>query len=357
MHRNTIVSSFLGVFLIFLACSELPGIGAAPKIENTTLMYAMPRTRISVQVTVTRTLIKKGPYSDFAEKMLGIKSVAQKDTETWSIDDIRMQEQTEADINKLCVLSFTTYPENLNTLLKVLKSGVIVDLSSSNVLMNNLTAQNDPKLSDFALLASSGNYTIKVDTFYKTMMTDTAFIKVPVLQKQFLGKTPEQVAQDAVNQLYDLRERRFRLVIGDVDNYPQGDALKIALAELKSQEEQLLSLFAGAKSKTTSQYSFSVVPQTPGTGGTLFYFSESAGFSSQPGNGFREYYYETGKTEIPASPAVDTSVQTRLYYRFPVPTEISIGSSKGTVLKMVIPVYQFGPFGVLPMVEPPVGKR
>jgi hypothetical protein len=309
-----------------------------------------------VDVTVSRTVIRKGPYADFAEKMLGLRNVPNRDSEIWNIEDIRMKELREADVQKLCALSFTTYPENLNTLIKVLSSGVIVDPSAANVLENNLRSQNEISLSDVAFLAAWGHTTEKVDTLFRTVMTDTSFVRVPVLQPKVVEKTLQEKAQDAANQIYNLRDQRFHLLIGDVDSYPEGVALQTALVALKEQEEQLLSLFSGVRVSKSAVYSFSFVPKTPGMGGPVFYFSESRGISYKPGDGLREYYYETIGTDTNGTQTTDITRQDLLYYRFPVLTEITLGSTQGVLIKSLIPVYQFGPLGTLPMSGAP-GKR
>ena len=65
-------------------------------------------------------------------------------------------------------------------------------------------------------------YTDKSDTLYKTIIRDSAFIRIPVVRKLREAKTLEQKAEAAYNVISEIRELRFELLRGDANVFKNG---------------------------------------------------------------------------------------------------------------------------------------
>jgi hypothetical protein len=102
-------------------------------------VYGLPQTRLFFEVEMVKTIVKKGPYSEYASRMLGLQNAPTTDSESWQIKSIRISDRQEVDNKQLYALSFTDYPQNLDKLLRFTKNGLILDLNVGNVLVFNQT--------------------------------------------------------------------------------------------------------------------------------------------------------------------------------------------------------------------------
>ena len=324
-----------------------------PPIGYSTLVYGLPQTRLYFEIELVKIVVKKGPYSEYANRMLGLQNVPTKDSESWQIKSIHINSKQEVDSKRNYSLSFTDYPENIDKVIRFTNAGLMLDLSVGNVLLSN---QNQGKNSDdfqFINLAMSSSVNEKVDTVYKTMLTDTAFVRIPVVQKTVMARTAEEQAREAAQQIFDIRKNRLEILISKADYPPDGASLKLVLQTLDKQEEQLLSLFYGVKIEDKQTVTFSVLPEKPETTAELFYFSERAGIVSKNTAGAKSVWYETGKVTVPASITPESQAKNIIYYRIPQVVEVSAGVDRNTLVRENITICQLGNIVSFPLIATP----
>jgi hypothetical protein len=311
----------------------------------------LPQTRLFFEVELTKTIVKKGPYAEFANRMLNLPNVPMTDSESWQVKSIRISDKQEVDSKQLYAVSFTDYPQNLDRLLRFKKEGLLLDVTVCNVLLNY---QNHWKSYDFQFVNTAVRSTTieKVDTLIRTMLTDTAFVRIPVLQTRVMSKTTEEMAREAAQQIFNLRQTRIDFLNGDTDYHPDGAALKLIFQSLHQQEEQLLSLFNGAKMESRQIVTYPALPEKPSTNVELFYFSEKAGIVSKNTAGAKSVWYETGKVTAPASLTPANQARDIIYYRIPQVVEVSAGVDRNTLVREHITICQFGNIVSFPLVAP-----
>ena len=311
------------------------------------LVYGLPQTRLYFDVEMVKTIVKKGPYAEYANRMLGLQSVPMKDSETWQIKSIRIREQQEVDNRHLYTVSFTNYPQNLDHLLRFTKAGLILDVTVANVLVANQIQTISDDL-QFVNVSVTNTLVEKVDTIH----VDTTFMQVPVLQTKVMSKTTEEQARETAQQIFNIRKTRLSILIGDTDYHPDGAALKLIFQSLDKQESQLLSLFAGLRVENRRVVSFPVLPEKQTSNADLCYFSERAGIVSKNTPGAKAVWYEIGKAETntPFMPIQQAS--NIIYYRIPQVVEISAGVDRTTLVRERITVYQWGNIVSFPLAVP-----
>jgi len=251
MNRNI----FFGIVLAGLAAScastkndtVIAPYSAARPVGQSALVYGLPQTRLYFEAELERTLVKKGPYAEYASRLLGLQNVPLRDSESWRINSIRISDRQEVDNRQLYALSFTDYPQNIDRLLRFTKEGLILDLTVSNVLINSQDLGSSGDDFRFVNAAVRSTTIERVDTVWNTVITDTTFVQVPVLQRNVMSRTTEELARDAAQQIFEIRQNRMDMLIGNTDYFPDGTALGLVLQSFDKQEEQLLSLFTGAK--------------------------------------------------------------------------------------------------------------
>jgi hypothetical protein len=314
------------------------------------LVYALPQTRLYFEAELVKTLVRKGPYAEYANRMLGLQNVPMKDSESWLVKSIRVSDKQEVDSKQLFTVSFVDYPQNMDRLLRFTKEGLLLDVTVGNVVINTRTQGKTSDDFQFVNTAVRNTTIEKVDTVYRTILTDTAFVRIPVLQRKVMGKTAEEQAREAAQQIFNIRQSRLDVLTGNTDYHPEGAALKLILQSLDTQEEQLLSLFNGAKIESRQIVTYPALPEKPATSVELFYFSERAGVVSKNTAGAKAVWYEIGKVAVPASITPDQQAKNIIYYRIPQLVEISAGVDKNTLVREQVTVCQFGNIVSFPLV-------
>ncbi len=115
----------------------------------------------------------------------------------------------------------------------------------------------------------------------QTLVTDTSFVKVPV-DEPSLNKITSSLRkrQEAADFILELRERRFDMLTGEYEVFPQGEAMETAIRKLDELEASYLSLFTGKSISSTEKRSYFIVPLTGQDPSRyrLGLFSEQLGF-------------------------------------------------------------------------------
>lgn len=328
-------------------CLALPFTArAASKDVATAMVYALPQTRLEVQLNVRHTVYKRGPYADYANRLLGIQNLPAADRDVWEIVSADISTASETDNNELRTLSLNA-SGNIRDLLQITAAGLVADAQIQSVLTQKARRQDLEEYAPFMNFTGKEQTAERVDTFYKTIMNDTAFIRQPVVQRTLTSKSREDLARDVAGQIYDIRDNRIQLLIGNVDNYPDGEALRTALQALAHEEELLLSMFVGARYEEIIPYRFSVVPETPDTG-VLCYFSPQQGVSTAQRNGYDAVSYLINCSYERPSGRPDNNSH-NLIYRTPVQCEVQVYSGSGLLQTKSLPFFQFGPYSVFPL--------
>jgi len=319
-------------------------------VGQSALVYGLPQTRLYFEIELSRTIVKKGPYAEYANRMLGLANVPMTDSETWQIKSIRINDRQEVDNKQLYTVSFTDYPQNLDKLLRFTKEGLLLDVSARNVLINNQNQNSGKDDFQFVNIAVRGTTTEKVDTLFKTVVTDTEFVRIPVLQKKVMSKTTEEQARETAQQIFNIRQMRLDILIGNSDYHPDGTALKLLLQSLDQQEEQLLSLFNGARIESRQTVTYPALPEKPGNRVELLYFSDKAGIVQKNTAGAKTVWYELGNVSAPASLTPMHQAKDIIYYRIPQVVEVTAGVDRNSLAREYVTICQLGNIVSFPLV-------
>ncbi len=356
MKKNILLGFAFTVLMSSCASAQkdvktAPYNSSAPTGQNA-MVYGLPQTRLYFEVELVKTVIKKGPYAEYANRMLGLQNVPMKDSESWQIQAIRISDKQEIDNKQLYTVTYTDYPYNIDRMMRLTNQGLMLDISTDNVLIESRRVGPSTEDIQFMNTAIRATTTEKVDTFYKTVLTDTAFVRIPVLQRKVLGKTAEEQAREAATQIFNIRQARFDILIGNTDYHPEGPALKLVLDAFNVQEEQLLSLFNGARVENRYVYTYSALPEKTASTSTLFYFSDRSGIVAKNTAGAKDVWYEIGKATVPPSITPSQQANNVIYYRIPQVVEISAGVGKDVMVNKQKAIYQLGNLVSLPLVAP-----
>ena len=306
------------------------------------VVYSLPQTGIRVHVKATRERFVHGPFSMYAQKMLGIENVSQADGDRWNMDEMRMEVFSEPDpeqVHKALGKAAQMVSLTESGILAGINSDMNVDkavLQTSSFLINNLDKQS--KFTDLSIWS----YYSPADSTRKFKM---------------VSKNQEQKAAEAAETIFNLRNSRFALLTNaDDEPLPDGKSFEVMTQELGKMEENYLALFIGKSDTQSYEFSFDFVPGQKTVKGEVFFrFSEERGVLPKTDLSGRPIVIDLVKADGLASKQSTLSTsenpfagKSGLYYRMPGMAEIRIMDGSLQLATSRAAIAQFGATAPIP---------
>lgn len=262
--------SFFVILFMLNACKNGNYIHVTPLSESSNtdknhVVYHLPKTSIAFEAEFRKKIFLKGPYSEFAEKYLGIKNVMQIDKTEWNITSIDIKQIFEPDSAFAFLIDAkdNVYANNIQLTPDGLIQCINCKNSNFNTLENTITHYNlDSKFEQipFTDLSVKSNFLKPNEKKNKKAKKDTSFAEIPIMKKEVLQKTTEMKAQEAAHFIHRLRKRRFKLVSGAYEKFAQQNEVKVLLEELEREEKEYLELFIGKSYEEYYNFTFYMTP-------------------------------------------------------------------------------------------------
>jgi len=331
--------------------------------------YALPRTVIDVKVIAEKKITKPGPFADYAERYLGVTNVPTRELTEWSILEVRLNSHGEKDPSQ--VFRIETEGISKAGYIALNDNGVICGVNVSKSAQDQMAVEGaislqnrEAFLPDYPDLTLRKNTEPMLDTVFRVVRTDTSFMRLPMLRTQVSQKNLMNQAEEAANIIMELREKRFKLLNGDLMDasgipLPDGKAMQVMIQELAQMEYDYVSLFVGRTLTEVKPFHFSYLPNSERLSETedLFTFSKfrgvlPAGNSNgdpakisllrkvDPGNLYTNNDY--------AAPDDKTELKKGLAYRIPGTATVSITLNSEEIVSDEFSVAQYGVVQYLP---------
>lgn len=285
------------IFISSCAYVRTVNINDAQKHYENAVIYNLPETVLKVDVEVSKTIFTKGPYSEFAEKYLGITGVNTKDEVKYEISDIKINSYSEPDYNNYYVIE-----SNMKNLLKNLsynQNGTLVSINSDS--KSEISAPKYETIQKQKSTLSPVLFTdlsVKRNFFEEKDTTSKSNAKHKESDKKDLNTK----AEEAANFLIKLRKRKFNLMAGMPDKVPSdGKAVEVMIQEMEKLEKEYVELFVGKQSQETFKYSYSYTPSKDNNTSILAYFSTKDGIWNKEFKGAEQITIKVvadGKTKV-----------------------------------------------------------
>jgi hypothetical protein len=284
--RNAV--SILALVMTISGCTtasriQVTPLGVKPEGTRETYFYALPQTVLKIEVTCQEVRSVPGPYWEYAEKLLGIKEVISQPSSRWDILDVHVSQHREVDPGQLYSIHLLEGSFRAGTLARYMEQGILLDgteMVEASVEGPGLMAHNESDCLRYVDVGVEGNFEERTETMYKTLVTDTSFVRVPVDRTIVEQKTIAKKAEEAADFILLLRSSRFEMLTGQYEVYPAGEAMAAAIDRIDRLEDSYLSLFIGKNLRTVCHRSFFVIPE-PGPSPTAYrlgMFSGQLGF-------------------------------------------------------------------------------
>jgi hypothetical protein len=308
------------------------------------VVYALPRTVLSVQVKLVKETFRTGPYALFAEKYLGYPDVRTSNSENWTIVAIDVVCRGEADPDAV----FKTFGTSA-TLVSLYPDGSLSGINSRSgadmgyIKGDDLISYSEIPTILFSDQSSNDQYDIVVNA-------ETGGEKMKM-------KTLEDKAREAADYLFRIRQKRVYAILSPSDIVPEdGKGYEVFVQQAEKIEKEYVSLFLGKSFKSEHEVAINFTPgQESVKGEVLFRFSDEKGILPKTDISGKPFTIEMIKDqkhyssiESAYQPTGPNSGRSGLFYRIPVNASLTISEGYNILYQGRLPVAQFGLISPVP---------
>ncbi len=258
-----------------------------PEGSGSRVYYFLPRTIVTVDVEVTESIKRPGPYAAYARRYLGLPDVIMEPAVAYEITGVEVNHYVEPDPEEVYVVHIPEQEEDEmhRFLMALSESGL--PFSYNKVYEDGAFDQSLTKSHDIGHFGTDAtfNYFIdtnlkeQIDTVIEHVMLDTISIQRETFRSSWVEKSDELRASEVAEYILELREKKFDLISGFQEIDYSKEALEYMYAEMSRIESDYLDLFTGISASDTIRYRFVHRPEKEEIARrhTLFYFSSSRG--------------------------------------------------------------------------------
>ncbi|OFX68898.1 MAG: hypothetical protein A2X12_05135 [Bacteroidetes bacterium GWE2_29_8] len=293
-----------GIFICFIissSCKQQINVVNVNKIPNEEinrqgLYYALPKTALTIDVTIKKTENNVGIYYQYAEKLLGIKDYVKKNNTYWEIVSFDINEFIVPDENHYYYVELPRKRDEKtenNTIAELNENGMIVSLNSKSNILGEIkeadlqNKQINKDLDNSLLIPINSNLTEKVDTIIRTEIIDSIPVQNIILSRSIVEKSLEDKAKETTEFIFKLQDKKFNLIWGEQEVNYEKNTLEFMFKELERKQNEYISLFKGNTSTQYYKYKFVYIPKVGDDANNpiLLRFSQSEGLVNSSKDG------------------------------------------------------------------------
>lgn len=303
----------------------------AVKANNYGVAYSLPKTSVVVTLKIKKTIYTRGEFYQFSQRYLNIDPIMETKTE-FSLEDILVNNVGVPDPEQSFMIFFN--PKSVATFVELTEDGLIASIN---------TNANIEKPEMFSLPAPDAE-----------PINARRFLAEEVLMAGSTAKQAELVSR----QIFDLRRSKNDILIGEADNMPpDGEAYKIVMEQIDSQEKALTEMFAGSEQSEYFTKDIIIIPEKNKDIDRMIIarFSKKLG-NVVPDNLAGEPIYLSLKNKTPQTESVlsekdrqrlDKKLSEGVVYNIPAKAQLSIDFNNKNLKTQDVDIAQYGSQDVL----------
>lgn len=324
------------------------------------LYYTLPRTVVHVGIYVEKTHSFKGPYAEFAGRLLGLDNVIRFNNESYVISGVKISTSHQPDPTQQY---FIRLPRKKRDAVKMhlafTQDGMLKNAQldrQQNEERELQTRDENVKHPPFKEIVAP-DFIERVDTFMRKITVDTVVFEEKLFRSTFIHKTTEQKAREAADLILEIEEHRKNILTGFHEVNYSKEAIQYMNEQLLQLQEDYLDLFRGKSVITTHYYTFTVIPEPANANVAI----TLANFDPQ--GGIHNAQHATGKpVTITITPSGTTNQIARhqsarikelnnrygFWYRIAEPSQITLNKGDSKLASTTFMINQFGVVSFLP---------
>lgn len=368
MKKNLSLTAFaLLLFTIFYSLDAVAQISVVPVAADDKaqrhegIYYALPKTFVRVDVWVDKVETFRGPYAEYAARLLGLENVPRVNSASYHLAGVSLSTYHEADPDhfyfaripkrKTEGMRFSLSPEGIMQSARWEETEKEKKQTGPIILTRESTLRSE--FVDFSV----PNIIERVDTFIRRINVDTTTFEEIFFRKTFIEKTTEQKAREAANFILKLEDQRLSLITGYHEVNYSAEVMQFMNEELRGLQEEYLALFTGKTVTTSSHFSFIYKPE-PGEENkpfTLFKFAANRGIVEKEypvGEAVQIYFKSASNTGKMATHQTErergSRKHTGFFYRVPDKATFKVMMGEENLAESQFLLNQLGVLSFLP---------
>lgn len=262
-----------------------------PKQTENALFYSLPQNSYRITVEVEETILKRGIYADYAEKLLKLHAVKENTVE-YKIKSVEIKTLAHPDPEQVFALQGSALPA-----MQLTPEGLLLEVNPlPHAPFNNKKCGKDeknkpqedapqaneptsvPGLS--AVPVAEMNIRQKFDTIIRQHTTDSLTVVEKILRPVADEKSLAEQARKMADLILKLQTSKSELLSGLQEvAYPAG-TMEFMYTQMEKNENRYLECFTGTMHKEHAQYTFVITPQKDMTDYPVASFSEEDGIKA-----------------------------------------------------------------------------
>ena len=355
-----LLSAFLGPGVINAQIKVTPIANPDQLTGKNGVIYTLPRSRVIVDVCITKSQQFAGPLAEFGGEFLGIDEVITKDAVGYTIENVTIRIISEPDPGQLYLIEKEDKSQE-EIWLSFAKEVPVLTLESFQKTMGpdgfsswnkDLYITSD---SDRLFRKYTDSPTREVtDTIIRKVSIDTLVYEENIFTHSREEYSDREKAQDAADKIRQIEHDKYNLLIGYPETAYSKDALEYMVNELEKQRLEYLKLFTGVTVRETLKFSYTVIPETgrENQDYTIAGFSKLTGMT-EPGEDNEIRLSLNSAEEMTKISNVSENQATGLVYQMPKSFNAVISYQGKELVSKRIEVLQLG----VKMTLPPSFKR
>lgn len=308
----------LSIFSISVLCYQ------SISAQSPTIMYSLPATELCIEIEIEKTTEIPGDFYRYSERYLATSDVVTTEKTTYSLKNLVVKTRSVPDKKR----TYSVVPGNKSKL--------------TNITVNSqgiLCGMNVPATED-------GNDFVQHNL--KNKSSEPKKTLLPLNEEYMMASSSAKMAEGAAKQIYFIRESRFNLITGDVDNLPSdGESFKIMLQEMDKTEKELTELFTGKRIVETETQTIYLLPSSA-SNEVLFRFSAISGLVAADDLSGSPYYINVTPQPVVLPANTKQTASESLLTVIPATTQISITDGKETLFSTQMQMPQLGSVVAIP---------
>lgn len=269
---------------------------SAIRSNNYGVAYSLPKTSIVIKAQASKTTRQAGDFYEYAQQYLNISNPITKDEVIYTLTDITADTGGIPDKEKSYQVEFKS--NSVAPYVTLTKSGLICTINADIEPTKSESDNNSDRNKN------------------KSLPNPNSFLTEEILRAGSKWKQAELIAK----QIFTLRETRNSILTGEADNMPpDGNAYKLVMEQLDTQEKALTSLFVGTETvEDLTPQVYTIIPENKNIEKSIvFRFSRKLGFVSKDDlSGAPVYLYLTNKEAQKEAPILSPKEEKDLEKKF-----------------------------------------
>jgi len=283
-----------------------------------TIVYALPKTELCIQVETEKTILKPGMFYRYSERYLATNKVITEEKTNYRLKSIQVVPKAIPDPARTY-----SYTPAGNLHISLTMNGIICGV--------NVTSEIQPETSKPILLPAKE--------------TSKPEALLPLGEEYMMAGSEAKLAEGAAKQIYRIRESRLGLLTSDVEKLPaDGDSFKSMLEGLNKLERELTELFVGKTITETQTQTLYLTPSNAIANDVLFRLSALKGLVNNDDLSGVPYYISIKPLDTNKAGAEHKTKKQKagICYVLPASTLVTIGDGVNTLLSEQFYIPQFG---------------